>query len=207
MPAIDWETDFAGPSDKQLEELADQLFAIYQEVVVSAKSDEDLTTLETIALDAGEGVFTEEAKIVAKSHSVGIEPSRSLDFSLFPVKFVKALAKRFHEPLCAELQENKDVVLLAPTIITLLSLPVEFAALAVPISAIIARIGIGGLCKEYSSKSTDPNFVSSLVQLHQANLRYLELERARHLPGKVPPELNRAITFEEKRIKTLQGRG
>lgn len=204
MPAIDWATDFSGPGDAQIEALAAQLLNVYREVVVSAKDDSELTELEATTVAAWDGVFTEEAKTMAALYGSGISPSRKLNTSLFPVKFAIALVKRFHGPLCAELQENKDIVLLAPTIITLLNLPVEIGALAVPISAIVARIGIAGLCKEYSSKSAEPNHAGDLIQIHEANLRYLELERARYLPGKVPAELDRAIAFEEKRIASLR---
>jgi hypothetical protein len=206
MPAIDWATDFSESGGPQIEELADQLLAVYRDVVVSAKDDSDLTTLEAITVAAWDGVFIEEAKVIARIHASGISPSRKLDTSLFPVKFAMALVKRFHEPLCAELRENKDIVLLAPTIITLLNLPVEIGALAVPISAIVARIGIAGLCQELSSEPEPekPSHASDLIQIHEANLRYLELERARYLPRKVPAELDRAIAFEEKRIASLR---
>jgi hypothetical protein len=204
MSAIDWATDFSVVGDAQVEALSAQLFALYREVVVSAKDDSELTELEATTVAAWDGVFTEEAKTTAALHASGILPSQKLNASLFPVKFGIALVKRFHGPLCAELQENKDIVLLAPTIVTLLNLPLEIAALAVPISAIVARIGIAGLCKEYSSKSAEPKHASELIQIHEANLRYLELERARYLPGKVPAELDRAIAFEEKRIASLR---
>ena len=203
MPSIDWEAPVAALSDEQIEGFGRELFGVYRSTVVSAKAEEELTTLETLVLSAGESIFVQDALNMAEAYSAGMQAAHFTDFTLFPFKFLKALTARFHEPLCAELRENKDIVLLAPTLVTLLNLPVELAAFAVPISAIIARIGIGGLCREYPEKSRDPSFAASQIQLHEANLRYLELERARQLPGPVPPELDRAIRHEEKRLKSL----
>jgi hypothetical protein len=200
MPAIDWETYAADLSELEVEAFGREVFDAYREVVITGKLDEELTVLEAVALSAGEAIDGQDP-------NTSLRFLKPFDYSLFSLHFVRAFVRRFHEPLCAELQENRDLALLAPTIVTLLNLPVEYAALAVPISAIMARIGIGGLCKDYPEKSREEqsSFNDSLIRLHEANLRYLELERARLLPKKVPAQLDRAISNEEKRLKELRG--
>lgn len=202
MPVIDWETYALELSDPEVEAFGREVFDAYREAVIAAKPDEELTVIEAVALSAG-------ADLGGEDLTSSIRNAKYFNYSLFSLDFVRAFVRRFHEPLCAELQENRDLALLAPTIVTLLNLPVEYAALAVPVSAIMARIGIGGLCKDYPEKTKEErsSFNGSLIQLHEANLRYLELERARHLPGKVPAQLDRAIGHEEKRLKELRGAG
>jgi hypothetical protein len=205
---IDWKEIAAEPDEGKTEEFGRQIFTIYQDVVTSNKPDGQLTTLELLALAAGESASSWEAAALAHSYNQGVHPLKPTDFSAVLFRFVNEFARRFHEPLCAELRENKDIVLLAPTIVTLLNLPVGIAALAIPLSAIISRVGISGLCKDTEEKPQDVKLTAELTEIHRANLRYLEEEKMRYLPDRVPPDLDRTITFEKRRLRSLQdGRG
>jgi hypothetical protein len=204
MGRIDWKTGFVVPSETGIQDAGHQIFDIYTGIVVTNKPDGDLTTLEMLALAAGETASFEEARKLEELYERGIAPLKPTDFSALFFKFVQEVVRRFREPLCAELRENKDVVLLAPTIVTLLSLPVEIAALAVPVSAILARVGIEALCKDIEAAMDKAKFLAELIKLHEENLRFLEAERSRHLPDTVPPALDQAIAFEEQRISSLR---
>ena len=59
---------------------------------------------------------------MAEIYRAGIHLAISMNFTLPPFSFVKALPERFHEPLHAKLHEKKYIVLHALTIVTLLNL-------------------------------------------------------------------------------------
>jgi hypothetical protein len=203
MVQIDWEAILEAPTEKEIEDAGRQIFDIYTNIVVTNKPDAELTTLEMMALSAGESASSQEARNLAELYGAGIQPLKLTDLSALFFKFVQEVLRRFRGPLCVELRENKDIVLLAPTIVTLLSLPVGIAALAVPVSAILSRIGIAALCQDVEAAAEDVNFLADLIKLHADNLRYLETERARQIPGNVSANLDQAIAFEEQRIRSL----
>lgn len=204
MEMINWAEIAAEPDEGKTEEFGRQIFTIYQNIVTSNKPDGQLTTLELLALAAGESTSSREAAALVQIYGQGGQPLKPTDFSAVLFRFVNEFARRFHGPLCAELRENKDIVLLAPTIVTLLNLPVGIAALAVPLSAIISRVGISGLCKDVEEKAQDMTLTSELAEIHRSNLQYLEEERMRYLLDRVPADLDRAIAFEKRRLESLQ---
>lgn len=204
MGQIDWGSVSERLSENDIENAGRQILNIYKDIVVTNVPDEKLAAFELVALTAGEAASYEEARQLADIYRTGVQPLKLTDLSALFFKFVEAIIARFRQPLCIELQDNKDIVLLAPTIITLLSLPVEIAALAVPVSAILSRVGIAAICKDVEAARDNASLFADLGKIHKENLRYLEAERARQLPGDVPPTLDRAIAFEEQRINALE---
>ena len=53
-------------------------------------------------------------------------------------------------------------------------------------------------------KAQDMKLTAELTEIHRSNLRYLEEERMRYLLDRVPADLDRAITFEKRRLESLQ---
>ncbi|MFI5838049.1 hypothetical protein ACIA5A_30700 [Micromonospora sp. NPDC051300] len=197
---IDWDAGSRAASDELVELAGRHFFMLYREVVIAGKPDEDLSLVEAIALEAGEDASLAAAEGLLAAYESGGQPLRLTDFSAFLVIFSSRVVQRFREAICVELMANKDIALLAPTVVTLLRLPVELAALAVPISAMVARVGLSGLCAGTERAAQERKFLDEMLVLHRNNLRFVETERTRYAAGEVPPAIDEAIAHEQRRL-------
>lgn len=120
------------------------------------------------------------------------------------------ILERFRGILCAEIagqslgSSPKDaVVILAPTLITLLDLPVQHAAIAVPLSILIGRMAIRALCAEAQEVGGDSEFLAERIRICKRNILALDAQRANWPAGNVPGVIDEALTREEAKLATL----
>jgi len=126
--------------------------------------------------------------------------------------FLRKLSERFRNAICAELWEARShsasgrdlVIALVPTIVAILSLPPTYAALAIPISIVLARAGLRSYCKGYEHQETSRSMLESRLQTHRLALTFLEAEKARLPREKLPKELRALIEKEQKKIRGIE---
>lgn len=212
---IQWEKLLEDPSigDDQvaLRRLGAELKELYFNLVTCGIVEAELQVLESCTDEAVEEVAKYSADELTEAY-YGLMMPRGDDSPRVAVSFICRVVGRFHDVLCTELYESRDlsantrdlVVVLAPTIITLLNLPPPYAALAIPISVIFSKIGLESLCQSYGVLKQSKKFVEQRLEIHRRNLLFLEQEISRYSHSSVPNILETAILREESKIHQLE---
>lgn len=212
---IQWEKLLEDPSigDDQvaLRRLGAELKKLYFNLVTSGIVEAELQVLESCAVKAVEEVAKSSADELTESYH-GLMLPRGDDSPKVAVLFIGRVVGRFRNALCTELYESRNlsanakdlVVVLVPTIITLLNLPLPYAALAIPISVILSKIGLESLCQGYEVRKRSKEFIEQRLEIHRKNMLFLEQESSRYSYGSVPNLLKKAIVREESKIRQLE---
>lgn len=126
---------------------------------------------------------------------------------------LRKILERFRRILCAEISDypigsspREAIIILAPTLVTLLELPLQHAAIAVPLSILISRMAIRALCLDTQEEKGDEAFTSERIRICRRSILALEAERATCLPGSVPELLDAALRRAEAKLAALQSR-
>lgn len=202
----------ANSDDKQvLSVLGTELKAIYVDCISDKRPESVKPLFETLLNDSVEETSKNSATNLEESYLNGMPPRRD-DSENVGSSFVCKLFAQFHEAFCAELYENPDlstnargiIIVLAPTIITLLGLPLAYAALSIPISTIVTRIGIRTLCQDYEIKKKSKEFIKVRLEIHRKNLIFLEQAFSRQTTDSIPEIFREAIALEELKVLQLE---
>jgi hypothetical protein len=134
------------------------------------------------------------------------------DSDTVATRFVGQFVQRFREALCREFAQGNDLsafgkgmlVVLVPTVLTLLGATPAYAALAIPVSVVVGRIGFAAICKDHQIRGETEEFVRERLDLHRRNL--LSLERA--VPATTEDlalvVFRTSIAYEEEKIRQLE---
>jgi hypothetical protein len=212
---IQWEKLLEDPEigndQVALRRLGAELKELYSNLVTSGTAEAELQIFEACAIEAVEEVTKYSADELRESY-YGLRLPRRDDSPRVAVSFIGRVVGRFRDVLCTELYENRDLsantrdllVVLAPTIITLLNLPLPYAALAIPISVILSKIGLESLCQGNEILKQSKEFVEQRLEIHRRNLLFLEEESSRLPPGPARDIVEAAIVREESKILQLE---
>lgn len=207
---IPWE-NLASNSHSE-EQLGAELKQIYVDLIVGA-SNFGGTPFQELLTEIMEDETRRSADLLRQSYGAGINP-REDDSARVADAFARRILKRFQNAICAEMMDYRDlplnswdlVVILTPTIITILGLPPALAAIAIPISVVAARIGVRSLCAEYKVERDSKEFLEERIKLHRRNILFLEAEANRYASASIPDVLAQSIQREESKLKQLEGR-
>ena len=210
---IQWEKLLEDPGigndQVALRRLGSELKELYFNLVTSGTAEAELKIFEACAIEAVEEVTKYSADELRESY-YGLKLPRRDDSPRVAVSFIGRVVGHFRDVLCTELYENRSantrdlVVVLAPTIITLLNLPLQYAALAIPISVILSKVGLESLCQGYEIRKQSKEFVEQRLEIHRRNLLFLEEESSRLPPGPARDILEAAIVRKESKILQLE---
>lgn len=182
--------------------------------VLTAQSDRGLSAdFQTLLTDSVEHTAVETAKSLERSYGVGTLPQMD-DTPDVAREFTERFVMKFREAICAELYDNPDlstharglVVVLVPTVITLLALPLSYAALAIPISVLVSRIGTRALCDDLQATRKERKFLNDRLDLHRRNLLAIEGAMGPAQQEALRTVLEESRDLEERLVRELEER-
>jgi hypothetical protein len=188
-----------------------QLKELYFELITNGDAQAHLSPLNSCVVEAVEEVAKHSSKVLNDAYS-NLTPPMMDDTARVAASFIRKVSTRFRDALCSELYENPDlssnargvIIVLAPTLITLLGLPLPYAAVAVPLSVIISRIGIKSFCQDYEIEKSSKDFINQRLEIHRKNLLLLEQECARYSSTSLPDLSSASVSHEEAKIQQLE---
>ena len=182
----------------------------YLEIIMRTAA-ESSDAFSQLVVDAVESVATQTAGNLEQSYKRAELP-RMDDSAAVAIAFVSRFLSRFREAVCAELYANPDVsgharsllVVLTPTVLTLLALPLAYAALAIPISILVTRIGTRALCEGIEDRRKEKQSIQERLELHRRNLVAIETTLGGIKSGELCDVLRESILSEQETIRQLQ---
>ena len=181
----------------------------YLEILTSeAGITEPFAGLVTVSVEA---VARESAAELEKSYRSGVAPSRD-DSAVVARTFARRFVAAFRDSLCREFSDDGDtsafgkgmIVVLAPTIMTLLQLNTAYAALSIPIAIIVARMGLTMICNDYRIQQKSEAFVIERLELHRSNLVSLERALSAGADEQTVRIFRASVEYEQEKIEMLQ---
>lgn len=173
----------------------------------------------TLAEGVYHEILTESVESAARESAGALDdlyramhmPRRN-DNSDVGLAFCTNFLKHFRDAICAELWESKDlaisgrdlVVVLVPTIVSLLNLPKPYISLCIPLSVVLSKIGLRAVCGEYESRAKSKEFVEKRLELHRKNVLFLEEQASRYSVGRCPKSLRESISREQSTVNRLK---
>lgn len=196
-----------------LEKLGIEIQKLYYEIVISEEAEETATDdLMPLIAGAVEASAKEEAEWLSATYEQGILPRNSKAASVAS-EFLSRLGRQFRRALCVEARESRKlalsvreiVVLLVPTVATILGLPPEKAALAVPLSIVLCKVSVNAFCEGVDEDIEREAFEREQLKIARKTVLFLQKEIGRYRKAPPPPMLQEALEQAALRLSTLEG--
>jgi hypothetical protein len=211
---IDWEkVDITSnvSEDGLNMQLGAELKSLYVALILEDEIEEPFPLFQSLVVESVEEISKRSSEKLQDSYSAGWFPMTD-DSPEIGRSYINKFVARFREALCSELYDNPDlssntrttIIALIPTIITLLGAAPAYAALAIPISIIVSRIGVKSLCRDFEIERKTKEFIEKRLEIHRENLLFLEQECARYSSGSIPDLLDATVQVEEVKINKLE---
>jgi len=165
----------------------------------------------SLLIPAVEQVSRESAEALDAAYRSGSPPMRD-DADTVATRFIEQFVQRSRLALCREFAQGNDVsafgkgmlVVLVPTVLTLLGASPAYAALAIPVSVVVGRIGFAAICKDHQIRRETEEFVRERLDLHRRNLLSLERAVLSTTEHRALILFRTSIAYEEEKTQQLE---
>jgi hypothetical protein len=195
-------------------QLGDKLQDIALELMTSdvqVNETDKTNDFASLVIESVDESSRKSAQELKESYESGVHPL-SYNQKQTGKHFYEKIGTRLKGAICEELFSDDGpsdnarelLIILIPTIIVILGIPSPYSAIAAPIAALFAKVGLRTLCADHPVRAKTKERLKAQLELHEQNLSYLEQVRIRYVEVEPPPELLRMVEWEKRQVRKMR---